>query len=170
MRTWTHALALALTVPCLQACSDETVPVRDAAHADDSSDADAELEADAGTSGTLTLDAVRAEASVEADADDASVKTYGDGGIECCPPSAKPGCCMEYGGANVHGCNATCDGMPNPADPAWRLLPDPYGCPRWSSKGATLSCCGAAPVPDGGQRFSCYGDHGEPPQAIEGGT
>lgn len=109
---------------------------------------------------------------VEGDPDAAAPDDVGDATfspVECCPPSPQPNCCMDYGGAKVDGnCRSLCDGMPRPADPAWRLVNDKYGCPRWSSVGSTGPCCGGEPVPDGGVRaFSCYGDNGEPPRALE---
>jgi hypothetical protein len=77
---------------------------------------------------------------------------------------------MAYGGARLNNsCSHVCDGMPSPADPAWKLVNDAYGCPRWSSLGHTYGCCGSPAVHDGGQRSSCYGDYGEPPQPIDAG-
>ncbi|MEY4509852.1 MAG: hypothetical protein RLZZ450_1974, partial [Pseudomonadota bacterium] len=88
--------------------------------------------------------------------------------VVCCPPSPQPNCCMDYGGAQTHGaCRRVCDGMPIPSDPAWRLIKDEHGCPRWSSEGTTATCCGSKPLPGGARAFSCYGDHGEPPQALD---
>jgi hypothetical protein len=75
---------------------------------------------------------------------------------------------MDYGGAETHGaCRRVCDGMPIPSDPAWRLIKDEHGCPRWSSEGTTATCCGSKPLPGGARAFSCYGDHGERPQALD---
>jgi len=100
---------------------------------------------------------------------DAAVSLKADGSVECCPPDDRPNCCMVYGGAKAIGspCELrVCDGMPVPSDPAWKLVNDPHGCPRWSSKGATLGCCGGEAPVDGGPRSTCFGDYGEPPQTI----
>jgi hypothetical protein len=71
----------------------------------------------------------------------------------CCPP-AGPGCCMDYGGWRPPGnmCGGTCDGMPLPTDPDWKIVLDQHGCPRWTNphdyfRGGTMSStvryCGA---------------------------
>lgn len=90
--------------------------------------------------------------------------TWTDAGVECCKPSARPGCCMTFGGAKSNGvgsCGTLCDGMPVANDPAWRLVDDALGCPTWSYQGAKGACCGAPPPPADASTpvtYSCYGD------------
>jgi hypothetical protein len=51
----------------------------------------------------------------------------------CCAPGGL-GCCMDYGGWSPaeRPCGlSTCDGMPVPSDPAWKIEPDSHGCPHW---------------------------------------
>ena len=65
---------------------------------------------------------------------------------KCCKPDERPGCCMYYGGTKTDGvCPRTCDGMPWPNDPAWRLIEDENGCKVWTSEGSTGSRCGQLP-------------------------
>ena len=75
----------------------------------------------------------------------------GDAGGHCCKADPAPGCCMHYGGwtsGDELACGETCDGMPNPGDPAWKLVKDEHGCDVWSSAGATGPRCGA-PIDSG---------------------
>lgn len=68
----------------------------------------------------------------------------------CCKPDERPGCCMRYGGTKLNAaCPTVCDGMPQPQDPAWRLVEDENGCRVWSSEGSTGPRCGQPP-PDAG--------------------
>ncbi|MDP9152567.1 MAG: hypothetical protein M3O36_21800, partial [Myxococcota bacterium] len=63
----------------------------------------------------------------------------------CCPPDPHPGCCMQYGGwSDTGSCGMTCDGMPEPGDPAWHQVADSHGCAVWSSQGSTGPLCGQA--------------------------
>ena len=66
---------------------------------------------------------------------------------------------MNYGGARNGGaCGQTCDGMPVPNDPGWKLETDETGCPVWrhlhdpASGGTrdseTKYCGGPIPMPD----------------------
>lgn len=82
-----------------------------------------------------------------------------DGG--CCPPDPQPDCCMHYGGRSAGGsCGRTCDGMPVPSDPDWKVADDKFGCPRWmnphdsfhggTSSATTAYCGGEAPERDAG--------------------
>jgi hypothetical protein len=132
------------------ATSGANEPAGDATSASDEDAGDA---AKAHTDGgRLASEAHDAAADLDAGARDPT----GDSGIECCPPSDAPGCCMAYGGAKVSGqCGLLCDGMPWPSDPAWRLVNDRYGCPRWTSSGSHSRCCGAI-VGDAAASFSCY--------------
>lgn len=56
---------------------------------------------------------------------------------QCCPPDPKPGCCMDFGGwveSNTCGkLHYSCDGMPLPDDPSWKLVKDEHGCDHWSA-------------------------------------
>lgn len=105
------------------------------------------------------------DAAVDSTVDSAvldSGTTFTDAGVECCVPSAKPACCMAFGGAkSVRGyCGAVCDGMPTSSDPAWRLVIDRFGCPAWSAQGATGACCGSPPPPADASTppvYSCSG-------------
>lgn len=86
-----------------------------------------------------------------------------DGG-ECCPPDPNPGCCMGYGGwSNGRSCGPSCDGMPVPTDPSWKLETDDHGCRVWKNpndfwhggtRNAATSYCGEMVVPDGGRDAS----------------
>src|SRR4051812_41207424 len=67
----------------------------------------------------------------------------------CCPPDPMPACCMDYGGWSSSGlCGAkTCDGMPAPNDPGWKLIDDSHGCRMWFHPldgGRSANCCGCA--------------------------
>jgi hypothetical protein len=93
--------------------------------------------------------------------------TATEAAVECCPPDPMPGCCMRYGGVKTdRNCESVCDGMPWPYDPAWRIVLDSAGCPRWSSQGAGDRCCGDPSTDAGLPRYSCYGDYGEPPRLL----
>jgi hypothetical protein len=82
-------------------------------------------------------------------ADDCSVGVnlsglrLGDDAKTCCGIEGAPRCCMQYGGADVEGCQPVCDGMPVASAPWTRAL-DPYGCPRWVEPATTAldDCCG----------------------------
>ena len=53
---------------------------------------------------------------------------------------------MAYGGwtsGDELACAKTCDGMPNPGDPAWKIVKDEHGCDVWSSAGSAGPRCGA---------------------------
>lgn len=53
-------------------------------------------------------------------------------GVTCCPPSAFPACCMNYGGTkDASGCKAGCDNIPDPKDHRWELRKDVNGCDYW---------------------------------------
>ncbi|WP_146650745.1 hypothetical protein [Labilithrix luteola] len=71
----------------------------------------------------------------------------------CCTPSAKPACCMDYGGyaESDDACNRRlCDGMAPPSA-AWRLEKEEHGCDAWIEPPKDgLLCCGCAPIPDSG--------------------
>lgn len=72
-----------------------------------------------------------------------------DGGY-CCVPDPAPGCCMTYGGwSESGGCAKSCDGMPVPSTPGWKLVDDEHGCKVWSQP-ASGAKCGQASIPDAG--------------------
>ncbi len=72
----------------------------------------------------------------------------------CCAPSPGPDCCMDYGGYSSDGrCGETCDGMPLPSDPGWKLVKDGHGCDVWTNPRGTIvgdGCGSLPPPPDAG--------------------
>lgn len=69
-------------------------------------------------------------------------------GDECCPPSPRPACCMDFGGYSAGGCRGgwqPCDGMPVPDDPGWRLATDEHGCKVWTNANDSSAVTGAKP-------------------------
>ncbi len=59
----------------------------------------------------------------------------------CCPIDPRPGCCMRFGG---HGsCGASCDGMPLPDDPGWKIEQDELGCDVWVNHSTKPKLCGS---------------------------
>ena len=70
----------------------------------------------------------------------------------CCPPDPKPGCCMDFGGwVEGDSCGKlhySCDGIPLPNDPAWKLETDEHDCDHWSvTFDRTRPFCGGAASP-----------------------
>ena len=64
---------------------------------------------------------------------DAGKDSSPEGGAACCPVDSSPDCCMNFGGWSQDGsCGRTCDGMPLPNDPGWKLDKDSHGCRVWT--------------------------------------
>lgn len=66
---------------------------------------------------------------------------------------------MDYGGFRTGQCAQTCDGMPAPSDPGWKIEMDSHGCPQWTNpndywnggtRSSGTSYCGGAPPRDAG--------------------
>lgn len=76
----------------------------------------------------------------------------GGTGGKCCPPGGL-GCCMDYGGWSSTGqCGITsCDGMPSPGDPGWKIIKDDHGCDTWWNPVpyGGPNACGAPPFDSG---------------------
>lgn len=69
-----------------------------------------------------------------------------DGGVTCCAAAATPSCCMAFGGWSQNGsCSRTCDGMPLPNDPGWKLDKDSHGCSIWTHPAGTFPGGGGVP-------------------------
>jgi hypothetical protein len=67
----------------------------------------------------------------------------------CCPISAEPNCCMDYGGSITGGgCGTYCDGMPWP-DANWKIAVNADGCPYWvePEPRSEYDCCGCPSAP-----------------------
>jgi hypothetical protein len=84
---------------------------------------------------------------------DAAVDSGADAALDagqCCPIDPQPDCCMRYGGSPFDGfCGTTCDGMPYPNDPRWKIGSDAQGCPMWIEPEVIGSeCCGCPDIPD----------------------
>ncbi len=146
-----------MVLAALTACSDDKPA--DLVHADASVGRVTDASARDGAAPRSEVDgssASKLDASLDADS------FRNDAGVVCCIPSRRPDCCMTYGGAKGPKgvCGQACDGMPWPGDPAWRLVPDAFGCPKWTSQGYRGGCCGFAPnPPDAGTNYQmCYPD------------
>jgi len=75
--------------------------------------------------GTSTLDRDAQTTPVPPAPGDHSDASFG----QCCPPSAAPACCMDFGGWHDadQPCGLTCDGFARPT----RLSKDAHGCDVW---------------------------------------
>jgi hypothetical protein len=69
---------------------------------------------------------------------------------------------MDFGGwvPRAIECGATCDGMPLPDDPRWKLAKDEHGCDQWVSPPRSDVYCGSPTPPrdagpDGANPTSC---------------
>lgn len=155
------------SVPAVFAANDAQVDQTDASVADASDALDAADTGSAPADASPASDASE-DATSSADADARAPEPAADSGVECCPPSAAPGCCMAFGGAKLseNACGYVCDGMPMPSDPAWRLVTDAHGCPRWTARGVLhYACCDALRLDAGAPVFACF----EPPWPFDAG-
>lgn len=97
--------------------------------------------------------------AADAGADTGALEPSADAG-GCCTPDPSPGCCMAYGGWSASkSCARTCDGMPVPSDPDWKLETDSHGCAQWTNpndhlnggkSNSATSYCGAVGKADAG--------------------